>query len=75
MVVDRGVSWEGALKLYHQHMSDYELLVTPGSGSGVGSGFFCSKREQYHRHLYLLALQKASSTHLFNIVRYEIHGN
>ena len=34
-----------------------------------GSGFYRSKREQYHRHLYLLALQKESASHLFNIIR------
>lgn len=66
VVVDRGISWEGALELYHQHTTD------SGSGEPVvstGSGFYRSKREQYHRYLYLLALQKEASTHLFNIVR------
>jgi hypothetical protein len=77
VVVDRGVSWEKALQLYDQHIADHQPLVATesasagGSGQGGcrGSGFYCSKREQYHRHLYLLALQKENSTHLFNITR------
>lgn len=74
MVVDRGIGWERALELYHQHASDHDLLITTDSGSGgqvvtTGSGFYRSKREQYHRYLYLLALRKEASTHLFNIVR------
>lgn len=73
MVVDRGISWERALELYHQHMSHHDQLVTTDSNGGqvvsTGSGFYRSKKEQYHRYLYLLALQKEASTHLFNIVR------
>ena len=63
MVVDRGVSWERAMQLFEQHGSDYQ-------SSGRDSGFYCSRREQYRRHLYLLALQKETSTHLFNIIRF-----
>ena len=71
MVVDRGVSWEVAVQLYEQHLSDHQSLVGdgPSQAAAKGSGFYCSRREQYHHHLYLLALQKENSTHLFNIVR------
>ena len=58
MVADRGVSWAEASSLAQQ------------AANRKGSGFYRSKREQYHRHLYLLALQKESASHLFNIIRY-----
>ena len=78
MVVDRGVSWEEALQLYHQHTSDDELQASGAVQAGSSgrdvvrgtSGFYRSKREQYHRYLYLLALHKDNSTHLYNITRY-----
>ncbi len=56
VVADRGMCWEDAYALGAQ-------------AKGKGSGFYRSKREQYHRHLYLLALQKENSSHLFNIIR------
>ncbi|XP_031566399.1 protein FORGETTER 1-like [Actinia tenebrosa] len=55
--VDRGVDWESALSRFN-HSSKADL-----------NGFYCSKREQKHQRFYLLALQKESSTHLFNIIR------
>ena len=78
VVVDRGVSWEEALQLYHQHTSDDELQASGAVQAGSSgrevvrgtSGFYRSKREQYHRYLYLLVLQKDNSTHLYNITRY-----
>ena len=66
MVVDRGVSWDKALELYQQHMSDHGEV---SQESSRGSGFYCSRREQFHQHLHLLALEKENSAHLFNIVR------
>lgn len=57
VVADRGVSWAEASSLAQQ------------AANRKGSGFYRSKREQYHRHLYLLALQKESASHLFNIIR------
>ena len=59
MVADRGVSWAEASSLAQQ------------AANRKGSGFYRSKREQYHRHLYLLALQKESASHLFNIIRWD----
>ncbi len=56
VVADRGVCWEDACAL-------------AALAQGEGSGFYRSKREQYHRHLYLLALRKENSSHLFNIIR------
>ena len=69
MVVDRGVSWETAVQVYEQHLSDHGASESSTAGRGQ-SGFYCSRREQYHRHLYILALQKENSTHLFNIIRF-----
>ena len=57
MVADRGVSWKEASSLAQQ------------AANRKGNGFYRSKREQYHRHLYLLALQKESGSYLFNIIR------
>ena len=69
VVVDRGVSWETAVQVYEQHLSDHGASESSTAGRGQ-SGFYCSRREQYHRHLYILALQKENSTHLFNIIRF-----
>jgi hypothetical protein len=65
VVVDRGVSWEKVVKLYEEHLSPLSSNEIPSGGSG----FYRSRREQYHNHLYILALQKGMSTHLFNITR------
>lgn len=56
VMVDRGVGWEEASRLAKEAV-------------GTNSGFYRSRREQYHRHLYLLALPKENSSHLFNIIR------
>jgi hypothetical protein len=71
VVVDRGVGWDMALQLYEEHVAEHKSEVADQSSpaAGRGSGFYCSRREQYHQHLYLLALQKENSPHLFNIVR------
>lgn len=55
--VDRGIGWDSAVKQLQDN------------GKNKFDGFFCSKREQKGRRLYLLAIQKESSTHLFNITR------
>ena len=59
VVADRGISWEEATSLAQQ------------AADTRGSGFYRSRREQYHRHLYLLALQKESASHLFKIIRWK----
>ena len=71
MVVDRGVGRDMALQLYEEQAAEHKSEVADQSSpaAGRGSGFYCSRREQYHQHLYLLALQKENSPHLFNIVR------
>ena len=56
LLTDRGVSWEMALKRKQQ-------------SKGKMDGFYCSKKEQKGKRLYLLAIQKESSTHLFTITR------
>ena len=56
VVADRGMSWQEALDLSQQYPNR-------------PSGFYRSKREQYNNYLYLLALQKENSSHLFNIIR------
>ena len=55
--VDRGIGWDSAVKQLQDN------------GKNKFDGFYCSKREQKGRRLYLLAIQKESSTHLFNITR------
>ena len=55
--VDRGIGWDSAVKQLQDN------------GKSKFDGFYCSKREQKGRRLYLLAIQKESSTHLFNITR------
>jgi len=55
--VDRGIDWDSAVKLFQEN------------GSNKFDGFYCSKREQKGRRLYLLAIRKETSTHLFNITR------
>lgn len=55
--VDRGIDWDSAVKIFQEN------------GSKKFDGFYCSKREQKGRRLYLLAIQKETSTHLFNITR------
>ncbi|CAH3197141.1 unnamed protein product [Porites evermanni] len=55
--VDRGIGWDSAV----EQLQD--------NGKNKFDGFYCSKREQKGRRLYLLAIQKESSTHLFNITR------
>lgn len=55
--VDRGIDWDVAVKLFQEH------------GSNNLDGFYCSKREQRGQRLFLLAILKESSTHLFNITR------
>ena len=57
VVLDRGISWEAAVEILSQ------------SPPSPDNGFYCSKREQYGRRLYILACQKENSPHLFNIVR------
>lgn len=55
--VDRGIDWDSAVKQFQEN------------GSSKLDGFYCSKREQKGQRLYLLAIQKKSSTRLFNITR------
>ena len=55
--VDRGIDWDSAVKQFQE------------TGSSKLDGFYCSKREQRGKRLYLLAIQKESSTYLFNITR------
>jgi len=55
--VDRGIDWDSAVKQFQEN------------GSNKLDGFYCSKREQKGQRLYLLAIQKKSSTRLFNITR------
>ena len=55
--VDRGIDWVSAVKIFQEN------------GSKKFDGFYCSKREQKGKRLYLLAIQKETSTHLFNITR------
>ena len=71
VIVDRGVGWDKALQLHGEHLSGTKTEVAdqPSPAASRGSGFYCSRREQFHQHLYLLALQKENSTHLFNIIR------
>ncbi|XP_065178274.1 uncharacterized protein LOC135808951 [Sycon ciliatum] len=54
--VDRGISWEDALKRYERKQGDHD-------------GFYVSKREQKGKHLYLLAMQKERSPHLMFVTR------
>ncbi|XP_065056159.1 uncharacterized protein LOC135684506 [Rhopilema esculentum] len=54
--IDRGLSWEKALNLQESH-------------SGNLDGFYCSKKEQRGRRLYLLAIEKDQATNLFIIYR------
>ena len=56
LLTDRGVSWEMALNRKEQSI-------------GKMDGFYCSKKQQKGKRLYLLAIQKESSTHLFTITR------
>ena len=55
--VDRGIDWDSAVRLFQEN------------GSKKFDGFYCSKREQKGKRLYLLAIQKETSGHLFNITR------
>lgn len=55
--VDRGIDWDSAVNLFQEH------------GSNNLDGFYRSKREQRGQRLFLLAILKESSTHLFNITR------
>ena len=57
VVADRGVSWEEAVEMASR------------TTTGQGSGFYHSKREQYHHYLHLLAIQKENAPLLFNIIR------
>ncbi|XP_038050120.1 protein FORGETTER 1-like [Patiria miniata] len=54
--VDRGLSWEAALERAERF-------------TGKRDGFYCSKREQFGKKLYVLATQKEDSTHHFKIAR------
>ena len=54
--VDRGLSWEEATKKFEQL-------------TGKHDGFYCSKREQKGRRLYILVAQKEHTMHLFTITR------
>jgi hypothetical protein len=60
LLTDRGVSWEMALNRKEQ-------------SKGKMDGFYCSKKEQKGKRLYLLAIQKESSSHLFTITRYTFY--
>ncbi|XP_022100278.1 protein FORGETTER 1-like [Acanthaster planci] len=54
--VDRGLSWEEAVERSKRF-------------SSKNDGFYCSKREQFGKKLYILATKKEDSTHLFKIAR------
>eukprot|EP00794_Sanderia_malayensis_P010731 gene10731-11878_t len=54
--VDRGVSWQDAMRRYEQRL-------------GKMDGFYCSKREHKGRRLYILATEKEHAAHLFTICR------
>lgn len=56
LIVDRGMSWEMALKRLSNH-------------SGKNDGFYMSRRETRGKRLYLLATQKENSSHVFKIAR------
>lgn len=77
VLVDRGVSWEMALQLYDQYLIDHQPQASSCSQLDHvrGSGFYRSKKEQYHCHLYVLALLKENSTHLFNITRFAYNSH
>jgi hypothetical protein len=57
VILDRGVTWEAANRLLEE------------SPSHEDNGFYRSKREQFGRNLYLLALQKDTAPHLFHLIR------
>jgi len=54
--VDRGIPYLQALSKFNDNLH-------------TQSGFYISKREQYGKKLYLLAIQKEQSNHLFTITR------
>ena len=56
--VDRGLSWDEAVKKHESH-------------NGQLDGFYCSKREQKGRRLYLLAVEKENAMNLYIIYRYD----
>ena len=56
LIVDRGISWEGALK----RLEDNKM---------PGDGFYKSKREMYSRHMYVLALRKGGAGDKYLICR------
>ena len=56
--VDRGLSWEEAVKKHESH-------------NGQLDGFYCSKREQKGRRLFLLAVEKENAMNLYIIYRYD----
>ena len=55
-MVDRGVSFEQAKEKFNRN-------------SNVECGFYQSKRDQYGKKLYLLAIQKELAPHLFMVTR------
>ncbi|XP_033638096.1 protein FORGETTER 1-like [Asterias rubens] len=54
--VDRGLSWQAALERSERF-------------TGKHDGFYCSKRDQFGKKLFILATQKDNSSHLFKIAR------
>ncbi|XP_025103699.1 protein FORGETTER 1-like [Pomacea canaliculata] len=56
--VDRGMSWEMAMKRYENYCS-----------MGLIAGFYVSKRDMFGQKMYILATPKENSTHLFHIAR------
>ena len=60
--VDRGIPFMQALHKFNEN-------------SHNESGFYRSKREQYGKKLYLLAIQKERVNHLFTILRYNYDEN
>ncbi|XP_057302346.1 uncharacterized protein LOC130636592 isoform X2 [Hydractinia symbiolongicarpus] len=56
VLVDRGVPFEQAVEKYNVNKHNE-------------SGFYRSKRDQYGRKLYVLAIQKERSNHLFTVMR------
>lgn len=57
--VDRGMSWEMAMKRYENYCS-----------MGLIAGFYVSKRDMFGQKMYILATPKENSTHLFHIARW-----
>ena len=56
VLVDRGIPFDQAMNKYNSNLK-------------TENGFFRSKRDQYGKKLYLLAIQKTRSNHLYTVYR------